>query len=315
MKVVLNRQIGAWLGAASVGERAVASPGTCGLDVSQRRFRRREFIATIAGAAAWARRGRVQAQARSFDDLLKALQTDAELVDAMRTKSSDATEVGLERAPLRAPKSNTPISQRASELIVACEVSGKALYEARYRSPTWPRGQSGITIGIGYDIGYVTPQQLGGDWTAYVAAQAIELLAEACGVTGLRANAVLAQLQGHVDIGWSTALRQFEQELRPRYVGETEKALPNSERLNADCLGALVSLVYNRGASFGIEGDRYKEMRAIKAHMAQRAFDRIPAEIRAMEHLWRDDPSMRGVVLRREAEAALFEIGMKAMRP
>jgi hypothetical protein len=49
--------------------------------------------------------------------------------------------------------------------------------------------------------------------------------------------------------------------------------------------------------------------------MAQRAFDRIPAEIRAMEHLWRDDPSMRGVVLRREAEAALFEIGMKAMRP
>jgi GH24 family phage-related lysozyme (muramidase) len=82
-------------------------------------------------------------------------------------------------------------------------------------------------------------------------------------------------------------------------------------------LGALVSLVYNRGASFGIPeakdpSGRFREMRNIKAHMANKAFDQIPDELLSMRRLWIGVKDMRGVVLRREAEAALFKQGLPA---
>ena len=45
------------------------------------------------------------------------------------------------------------ISQAAIDLIVREEVSGKEVYERNYRRPEWPGGSSGVTIGIGYDVG------------------------------------------------------------------------------------------------------------------------------------------------------------------
>jgi hypothetical protein len=91
--------------------------------------------------------------------------------------------------------------------------------------------------------------------------------------------------------------------------------LSNTGELSADSLGALVSLIYNRGASFSISEandptGRFREMRNIKGHMANKAFDQIPGELLAMRRLWLGVPDMRGVVLRREAEAALFKQGL-----
>jgi len=253
------------------------------------------------------------AQSPSFDDLIAILQSDPSLVDGIRIKSDNPAEVGLERAPLRAPKSQTAISQRASDLIVACEISNKTLYEARYQSPVWPGGESGITIGIGYDLGYVNPQQLESDWKKYLEVDNIQLLMQACGVTGTAASTILRKIPPQVFIPWSNAVAQFENEVKPRYIGETEQALPNTRQLNADCLGALVSLVYNRGASFNLGGDRYGEMRNIKSLMTKLDFKGIPQEIRDMKHIWEHDPTLRGVVLRREAEAKLFEIGLQSI--
>jgi hypothetical protein len=174
---------------------------------------------------------RAIAQSPNFDDLLKQLQSDGDIVDAMRIKSDDPAEVGLERAPIRSPKSQTPISSRSTELIVASEVSSKRVYEAKYMSPTWPRGRSGITIGIGYDVGYVTPFQLEADWKQYITAASIEALAEACGITGTGAASLLSKIQPRVTVPWAKAFAQFENEVRPRYIGETERALPNIDKL------------------------------------------------------------------------------------
>ena len=76
-----------------------------------------------------------------------------------------------------------------------------------------------------------------------------------------------------------------------------------------DSFGALVSLAYNRGASFSAPGDRYREMRAIHDHMASGRFDKVPDEFRSMKRLW---PNMAGLRNRRDHEADLFAKGLAA---
>jgi hypothetical protein len=95
----------------------------------------------------------------------------------------------------------------------------------------------------------------------------------------------------------------------PRWATTVRKALPNCDKLSPDCFGALVSLAYNRGASFSLAGERYAEMRAIKAHMAAGEFSKIPGEFRSMKRLWMT-PSVRGVAARRDHEALLFQKGL-----
>jgi len=79
------------------------------------------------------------------------------------------------------------------------------------------------------------------------------------------------------------------------------------------CLGALVSLVYNRGTSTdpaGLPGAR-KEMRDIRDAVAAGRFTDIPAALRAMKRLW---PEGNGLRDRREREAKLFEEGLTLSR-
>ena len=108
----------------------------------------------------------------------------------------------------RPPKSKTPISPTATNLIVAAEVTGEQAYTAHYH----------VTIGIGYDLGDITPTYFKEDWQGY---------------------------------------------------------------------------------------------RAIKTDMQSKNFSDIPAQFRSMERLWKNIPDDAGLVLRREAEAALFAAGPK----
>lgn len=249
--------------------------------------------------------------AARFSSLLGQLHSEPDL--AVSSRGMDEVEMalrsGLERAPIRAAKSATPISSRASDLIVYCEVTNKEQYDLRYNKPVWPRGASGVTIGIGYDLGYTTPQALVQDWDGYISTDTINSLSEACGITGTAAGDFVSQLPT-ITIDWDAALKQFSQESQPRYVGATVNALPNTNLLSQDSLGALVSLVYNRGASFSAAGSRFLQMRNIESHMEQKSFDKIPAEIRGMKDLWASDPNRKGLLIRREAEATLFELGM-----
>jgi pimeloyl-ACP methyl ester carboxylesterase len=213
----------------------------------------------------------------------------------------------VEGVPIHSPPSNTPISVRAFDMIVEFEVSSEALYTSRYRRPVWPKKASGVTIGIGYDVGYETIAQLHQDWDGAIPASMVKALEAALGVTGTPADAVAANLRNSVDVPWDAAISVHRSKVVPRWVGLVEGHLPNTSLLSADSLGALVSLTYNRGASFGNPDDRYSEMRAIKAHMIARAFRRIPDELRSMKRLWPDVPGLQD---RREKEARLFELGL-----
>lgn len=200
--------------------------------------------------------------------------------------------------------SNLPISERAFNLIVEFEVTSKQVYESKYRHPEWPGVSSGVTIGIGYDVGYVTRKRLREDWRDVIPGDMITALEQAVGVKGAAARPLAQRLGASVDISWDAAIRVHKNSVIPRWIGVVEQALDNTEKLSPNQLGALVSLTYNRGPSFSGVGDRYREMNAIKGHMRQEAFTQIPKEIRSMKRLW---PNVSGLQKRREREAVLFE--------
>ncbi|MCW2285927.1 hypothetical protein M2323_003764 [Rhodoblastus acidophilus] len=222
--------------------------------------------------------------------------------------SDDADMLELPSAPQR---SNTPIAKEAAAFIIASEISSEAAYNAKYTHPIWPGGNSGVTIGIGYDVGTVSAILLASDWAGELAADVVKRLSTSCGVLGPSAAGFLAKFRD-ITVPYAVADRVFFKVSLPQFVAHTERALANTAQLHPDSLGALVSLTYNRGASFNKPGDRYREMRAIRDHMADRRFDLIPGELRAMKRIWAGLPNLRGLVLRREAEAELFERGLKS---
>lgn len=204
------------------------------------------------------------------------------------------------------------ISKASFELIVTEEVSSKARYETHYRRPEWPGEQSGATIGIGYDLGQTAASTIEGDWRGRLPDAMVDLMKTASGHTGAAGKTKTAQIRNSIDVPWDVAVKVHETRVLPRWEKTVDDSLPNTELLSGDSFGALVSLTFNRGPQFAKEGDRSREMRNIKTHMATKNFAAIPAEIRSMKRLW--DPKS-GLINRRETEARLFERGLVDARP
>lgn len=202
------------------------------------------------------------------------------------------------------------ISQEAFDLIVAEEVSSEATYKKKYTRPEWPGEASGVTIGIGYDCGYSNPTRLYKDWDGRIPDETIEALVPACGVKGTAARDLTKKLQSSVNVPWESAIREFKEVEIPRWEDGVLKALPNADKLSPDCLGALVSLSYNRGFSYHLAGDRYVEMRQIKDAMENEKYEDIPEYLERMKRIW---PTVKGLRDRRDREAALFRRGLSAI--
>jgi GH24 family phage-related lysozyme (muramidase) len=204
-------------------------------------------------------------------------------------------------------------SIEAFNFIINEEVSGQENYTKHLANPTYPGGQSGVTIGIGSDIGYTDVKTFNENWGSQLTSSTAEMLREAIGRRGARAHSWCASYAHTIVIPWPMALQEF-------CFGEIvplEKlilfSMPPSQSMSATCFGVLVSLAYNRGMDWDLAGDRYREMRAIKAMVLQgrSAWGGIPAEIEAMVRLWPIDSDIgKGLQTRRKAEAALFRIGL-----
>jgi GH24 family phage-related lysozyme (muramidase) len=278
------------------------------------------LAAALGGfAAAIARPARAQDSLSRFNALLSGLQSDPELALAAKPGADKTVmTVAARRADAKSRPSKLKISERASQLIVTAEVTSPKVYTKRYQGAIWPKGQSGVTVGIGYDIGHTVPEQLLRDWKPFVPHEVLDRLMIGCEATGEEAQLLLEALRD-VKISWDIAYRQFTAQQLPREIGLAERTLPNFAELPLDCRGAIVSLTYNRGTA-GFQAapldepeGRRKEMKAVYDMMAARDFAAIPDQFMAMRRLWEDKPGMAGVVLRREAEAALFQLGLDAM--
>ncbi|MBY0294757.1 MAG: hypothetical protein K2X71_01785 [Methylobacterium sp.] len=247
---------------------------------------------------------------------------------AERLAGEDPAEEASERAPGPSPLARdaagaATISERAVSLIIQHETGGRRYYETVYRGrPVWPAGRSGITIGFGYDLGYVSAAEFGSDWAALTEDERTRL-ARTIGRHGGRDDeaamrAVLATVRD-IRIAWEAGEAVFRTATLPKFTAKTVTALDNTALLSPDAFGALVSLTFNRGASYAKARapddplDRYREMRGIRAAMAERRFADVPALIRLMKRIWRGTAIEAEMLRRRENEAVLFEAGLATM--
>jgi hypothetical protein len=239
----------------------------------------------------------------SFEQLLSAYEADPQqLEDAWGYRDSSVSRgVGV------GTPSKREISPKAKDMIVRLEVGSQARYERLYQGPIWPKGLSGVTIGIGYDLRFASKSILRRDWGKLLDSETLAMLDGVTRLSGDVAQASLASV-AKVRVPWAAAMTQFSAFL-PYVTADTEGVFPNCEHLSDDSLGALVSLVYNRGASVPRNKPERAEMVKIRDLMAVQAFEEIPTQIRAMKRLWTTDDS-RGLVIRRELEAQLFKSGL-----
>lgn len=200
------------------------------------------------------------------------------------------------------------LSERAFSLILQHESGGHDYYVRFGARPHWPGVSSGVTIGMGFDLGYRSQAELTDYFKEHLGHDAVARLAVASGTHAGQGSAAVKRIKtwlaelADIEVPWTVALQVLRDKEAPHQSSITERTFGPVEGLPDDAFGALVSLVFNRGPS--MQGERRREMRAIRDSLAASDFAAVPAHIRAMKRLWPDVPSLQK---RREDEAELFE--------
>lgn len=209
--------------------------------------------------------------------------------------------------PAIPPSASMLVSTKALDLIVQSEISSEATYNTKYKHPVWPGSSSGITIGIGFDLGYFSESKIENLWSPFLSAAKINILKSVAGLTGAAAQKALRDNKGGIkliSIDFKYAQEVFYTASLPAYAKAVKSIYPAIAKLPPDAQGALLSLVYNRGNS--LDGDRRREMRNIVPMVAAVNLKGIASQVRSMKRLW-DTAATKGLVIRREKEALLIE--------
>jgi hypothetical protein len=184
--------------------------------------------------------------------------------------------------------------------------------EAAPRHPYWPGGKSGITIGVGWDIGQHTDQELTAAWADLPAADRERLLA-AVGITGAPARALLPPLSG-VMIPPEISRAVLSRSVQKEWYARTLRVFPGADALPTEVQVALLSVLFNRGTGTGhepdwlhaIEVDPRWEMREIRRDVRDRDLFALYAHLDTMKRLW-EGSGPRGLPIRRRSEGHLIK--------
>ena len=202
------------------------------------------------------------------------------------------------------------LNDKSLKLIFDFEVGGGENYYNKFlKNPVWPGEQSGVTIGVGYDVGYVNKTEFSNDWKD-LPKETFDRLYRVVGVKGYQAKELARRLKD-ITIPWELSVKVFMNKTVKKFYDLTKNTFPNFDNLPEDAKGGLVSLVFNRGAA--LEGERRKEMKAIRDIMAKATnFDekvllQIAEQIRKMKRIWIGGSIEKGMTRRRDAEAKIIE--------
>src|SRR6476620_2176555 len=126
------------------------------------------------------------------------------------------------------------------------EISTKAIQlilnaEGIDQPDNWPGGASGITIGIGYDLGYTTVDRFESDWGDVLPTSQMQRLKEGVGLRGLSAR-VSAKDFADIKISPDEAKKVFTERTLPIEQAKAQLAFPGFDKLPIDAQGALISL-------------------------------------------------------------------------
>ena len=206
--------------------------------------------------------------------------------------------------------SNNMLNKKSIDLILEFEVGGGQDYYNKFlKNPTWPGEQSGVTIGIGYDCGYVNKTEFSNDWKD-LDKKDFDRLYKIVGIKGIVAKDLIRGLKDII-IPWELSLEVFMDKTVSKFYNLARNTFPNFDNLPEDAKGGLVSLVFNRGAN--LEGDRRREMKNIYNIMFKvekfdnKTLSQIAEQIRSMKRIWIGGGIEKGMSRRRDAEAKLIE--------
>jgi len=239
----------------------------------------------------------------------KALKVEPDGKDGKQTWQAIYDRI-VGNSPIALPiikESNPTFSDKAYNLIVKYEVGGGADYYTKcLERPTYPGGASGVTIGIGYDLGYNTLKQFEADWSKYLNTSDYNRLAAHIGKKSDKAKAAISSLKD-IRVKWTAAESVFKTSTLPRFIDETKRAFPGSDKLHPDAFGALVSIVFNRGGS--VVGSSRQEMLDIRDAISNKVYTDniyiyIARRILDMKRLW-VGKGLDGLLVRRNEESAL----------
>jgi len=199
------------------------------------------------------------------------------------------------------------ISSAGADLIVRWEVISPQHYAARLERPVCPvcyKTPSGITIGIGNDLGHTTLGIFEQVWQGHP--QRADLL-PVIGLRGAEAQRALPSV-AHVRTPYALAWRVFADIDLVNAWRICRRAFgPMYATAQQVVIDALGSVCHNRGGAMG--GPARVEMRAIR-DVCLPARDALctARQIREMKRLWSDVGGLRD---RRDSEAAYIERGLR----
>jgi Putative peptidoglycan binding domain len=175
------------------------------------------------------------------------------------------------------PDANPDIPVKAVTFTARGEVGGRAYYDTHCARPDYPGGGSGVTIGVGYDLGYQSNFEA--DWTGVLLADQLGRLEACLGLKGVAAREAVDSVSDII-VPRRSAWSVFVKRSVPDYVSLTRATFPSPVPPPPLCLGALVSLVFNRGAAMEDPPDHpgtRREMRQVRDAMALGDFPAVPA--------------------------------------
>lgn len=201
-------------------------------------------------------------------------------------------------------QSRQVVSDAGEKFIARWEVGGPELYTRKYQVPIWPgNSASGVTIGIGYDLGHNSTERILDDWREH---EHRGYLAAMSGFKGQSAGN-LAKRRAWIKTPLPLAMKVFRDPTLIRYYNIARRSFPGLQDQDQAVIDMIVDLVYNRGGNM-IGKDR-EEMRYI-ANVCFPARDHACTanQIRKMSRIWAGRPLGKGLIARRNQEADFIMI-------
>ncbi len=232
---------------------------------------------------------------------------------ALRQPGTPEADDALQQALAALPDPFPSLTSAGVTFIARAEVSGPREYRSKYKNPLWPSAESGITIGMGYDLRFADSDRLNADWSGQLPLDAIARLVEVLGGPGSADR--LGRVRD-VEVPLLAAVSVFLRRSLPDTLQQTRSIYPQVDDLTPPRRTALASLVYNRGTrlqdSDPARQDR-REMRTIRKLLAAARFDEVANQLDAMSRLW-DPARLPGLIRRRHDEARLWRSGFAALQ-
>ena len=212
------------------------------------------------------------------------------------------------------PELSAQLTSAGATFIARAEVTSASEYRRVHQRPTWPSATSGVTIGIGYDLQFVTPDELRADWSDCLPADVLSRLSACTRKVG--AQPLIDQLND-VTVPLFHAVTVFARRSLPKYWKLASGIYPQiaADGFPPAMRTALVSLVYNRGDRLSDRNpvlQERREMRSIQQRLAAGDVNGVADDLVAMTRLW-EGQGLGGLIQRRRDEAALWRSGFAAV--